>query len=481
MSRIKTFQPSISVKLTKAIEYMNGTAARYSRVKNPIDLTPFLADSGAVTTHKDIRKPLGTFSIVFPDQMEPSSRDSLYALISPMDHIEIRMARNAWKFPGVNLPIVMRGFVTNIRREQRVGDDGKPNNVVIVQGQDYGKLVSMLQIFYEKNYGLGQNFLTKFKLSANHPISGLAYRADKFIGTVIDGIVNPELKKLWQASTLIGTIRTPLKLHVDASVTDGVVQPYSFQSYQGDLWGLMRGFADLYWNELFIEDREDGTYVVYRPLPFKDISGRFIGPGKNPGVTRIEPVDVKKIDATRSDVNMGNYFWVHAPRSEMSSPQILQMDAHSRSDDYFIKDHANADPTLYGIRKMEVNTEQGHTDETTSGANLPASQQGAAERRMYSWISERRKRLMEYNKDNVVFEGGSIDLIGNEAVRPGTYLNIDYGNHVAEHYVTAVTHNFVPFQGFTTEVSFTRGTDFVQRTKALSSSYLATRSTGVYG
>ena len=76
---------------------------------------------------------------------EDATGDSLYALVEPMDLIEIRIARESHKNSHKDLPIVMRGFVSEIRRDETMGPDGKASRRVIISGQDYGKL---LQIFF---------------------------------------------------------------------------------------------------------------------------------------------------------------------------------------------------------------------------------------------------------------------------------------------------------------------------------------------
>jgi hypothetical protein len=99
------------------------------------------------------------------------------------------------------------------------------------------------------------------------------------------------------------------------------------------------------------------------------------------------------------------------------------------------------------------------------------------------WIDDRRAELMAQNKDNVVFENGSITLMGQCTLRPGMYLRVRHGRDggdlkpfVWECYVIAVQHRMVPYQGFVTVATFRRGTSFAERIKRSSgqgSPYLA--------
>lgn len=478
-----TYQPGISVTLTKVIKYRNGQAARYIATNNVIDLTKFLGDKGAgVSTTKDVRQPSGSFTITFPDKLDQKTQDTLYAAISPMDYVEIRMARSSQNYSTGSLPIVMRGFVSSVKRKQEMGDDGKPRRFVVVTGLDFGKLLGMMQIFYEQNYGLGQNLLTVFRLFANSGVSGEAMSAAKFCQGILDQIINPNLVAMYHKSALAGTAQNPFQIKGDTtSVKEGTVQPYSFQSYEGDLWGLLKAFSDIYWNELFVQDRQDGVYLVYRPLPFKDTGGNFIGGAVDPGSTTITPADIKTIDLERSDKGIANYFWVNAPQFQLIGQSTLQMDAYNRSQDYFVQDRPNCDPVLYGIRKMQVDTQQGSTDATTSGMHLDTDQQNQSNAFMQNWVDARRETLKEINQDNVIFEEGEVVIKGNEAVLPGTRLIVDYGTYRAEHYAFAVTQDFMPMNSFTTRVQVTRGTGYIERTKLAGSPYIGERSRGAYG
>lgn len=478
-----TYQPGLSVTLTKVIKYRNGQAGRYTAANNTIDLTKFLGSEGAgVSTTKDVRQPCGSFSITFPDKLDQKTQDTLYAAISPMDYIEIRMARSSQNYSTGSLPIVMRGFVSSVKRKQEMGDDGKPRRFVTVTGMDFGKLLGMIQIFYEQNYGLGQNLLTVFRLFANSGVGGSAIPASNFLQSILDNIINPYLDTFYQKSALAGTTQNPFQIRSAASaVKEGVIQPYSFQSYEGDLWGLLKGFSDLNWNEMFVQDREDGPYLVYRPLPFKDINGNFIGGAADPGSTVITPADIKTIDLERSDKGVANYFWVNAPQFQLVDHGTLQMDAYNRKQDYFIQDRPNCDPILYGIRKMQVDTGQGNTDETTSGAHQENTQQAKSNAFAENWVDTRRNVLKEINQDNVIFEEGEMVLKGNEAIMPGTTVIVDYGSYRAEHYAFAVSQNFMPLSSYTTRVQVSRGTGYIERTKLTGSPYISERSRGVYG
>ncbi|HET7675831.1 MAG TPA: hypothetical protein VFL54_09945 [Gammaproteobacteria bacterium] len=487
---VRSYQPRIQVTLVKCVKEKNAQAERYVAANNRIDLTPFLSENGSVVTHKDITQPLGTFNITFADQVDRNGRDSrhadsVYGIVAPMDYVEIRMARSPVarrEDYGQYLPVIMRGFVSQVRRSQMIGGDGKPVRSVIIEGQDFGKLLQIMQIFYERNYGLGQNLVTKFLLAQNYAVKFKSFTASDFMRAMIDQIVTPELEVLWQESALSSTIENPMRIRTDGSLTvdDGTVQPYVFQHYSGNLWGLMKQFADLNWNELFIRDDPDGVRLVYRPFPYKDIDGHWIKPGADPGSTRITLDDVGAMNVSRSDANVANYFWVDAPHYQAIGPSQNQDFAYSQKENYLMEDYPNNNPALYGIRKMEATTAQGPSGESTSGVDLDKEGQAKAIGNMWDWLAERRGRLKAYNKDNVMFEVGDMTLKGNAQVRPGTYLELDLGAFRPEYYAYAVTQTYVPLREFTTKVAVKRGTGYIQRSRLERSPYRAERGSGVY-
>ena len=108
---------------------------RFSGSKRVLDITPFIGDGGVVETSKSVRQPAGRWSVGLVDRMESSAMDSLYGLIEPMDVIEIRMRhRSDPASAGAEMPIVMRGFVQDVRRSFSMGPDGRPQRQVTISG-----------------------------------------------------------------------------------------------------------------------------------------------------------------------------------------------------------------------------------------------------------------------------------------------------------------------------------------------------------
>jgi len=95
------------------------------------------------------------------------------------------------------------------------------------------------------------------------------------------------------------------------------------------------------------------------------------------------------------------------------------------------------------------------------------------------YLKIKRQALIALNKDNVVFEDGSLMLRGHEQIRGGRYLHLTRGRFVADYYLTSVTHQYIPFQRYVTNAEFIRGTGFLVRSR-MTNPYLQEGKGGVY-
>jgi hypothetical protein len=185
---------------------------------------------------------------------------------------------------------------------------------------------------------------------------------------------------------------------------------------------------------------------------------------------------VLSMSARRSDSGVANYFWVDAPRFSMNYDDLSKMYAGYSTQPaavpYYLTNYQNANLMLYGLRKMEVATQQGSATETNAGNGTPVGQDRFDNQQAFlGWIDDRRNLLITLNQDNVVFESGSMHLEGNERIRAGTYVSVRYGatpnnpkgNIQSLYYAHTVTHVFEPFGAYTTEIEYDRGTNFVDR------------------
>lgn len=488
VSAVRTFDPQISVVLKKNVgrQTVAGSIAvsqRYSGTQRTIDLTPFLGDRSSVIVDKSIREPSGMFTIVIADRMASgapiSQFESLYGLIEPMDVIEIRMARDTSKYSGYekSMPIRMRGFVTEPRRVETMTPSG-PSRSVVITGQDYGKILQIMQIAYLPNEVTGQNLLTYFKFFQNYGVGAAPDKpASQFVQDVVTNVVLPFLSGMRDAVAGQGgpaVAQSPvLDLQVDATVQTGIISPFgTIETFEGTVGGLMAYYGDVGpWNELFVEDREvaagaaaDAPFLVYRPTPFKDPSGNLIQADSGavaPAATSITDKEIVELSLGRSDAGVANYYWVDPVVFNLNSPGLLAVEAaHAGDKDrLYLSDYPNSSPNLYGFRRMQVQTQQ--------GPRFDGQPESEYEKRMgvnVGFVTQRRDILMNNNRDNVVFEDGTMQIQGNEAIRAGTTVKVARGQASPwECYAIRVRDVFVPFRSYMTSVEFERGTSFINR------------------
>lgn len=477
------------------------SSERFSGGSRVIDLTPFFGDGSSLETSKSVRQPAGQWAMVVVDQVEASKLDSLYGLVEPMDVIEIRMRhRPDPAATGMAPPVVMRGFVSSVRRSMSMGADGRPARAVTISGADYGKVLEMIQIRYLPNYVIGQNLLTVLGAFVNYGIEAKPNQyGNDFVRQIVDKVINPFLYDIAGFSVSPDTCKLSYlqQIEYEATASAGTISAFGAQSAQGTLWDVLRGFLDVGpWTELFVEDRPDvmddpnrpgGVVLVYRNNPCKDLdTGRgYIMPLPiKPDSLEIGDESVMSLEIGRSDANVANYFQVNMPRMGLIDAGAMSLAGQSSDpNSFYLANYENATPKLYGLRFMEADTQMGGADSLGRADGQSAEVVKREQGKSKLWIEERRAQLMAQNKDNVVFEDGSITLMGQCSLRPGMHLRVRHGKpgqalqpFTWECYVVAVQHRMVPYQGFVTVATFERGTMFaehIRRGAGLDSAYLA--------
>ncbi len=479
---IRTFRPRAQATLLKNIVRTDGVSRRYRGARTTVDLTPLLGDHGSLTVRKSLYLPMGQWEITLTDQRDLQTQDTLYSMVEPMDGIEIRLAHAPHEYGG-ELPVLMRGFVTGVRRAESIGGDGRPLRRVVIEGADYGLPFARSRISWRM--AAGQAVLANYGELQAVGLDFKPYPAAQFIRDVTERAINPWLDTFYSQSVSNPEARSvaPVarSIAVDASVTDGTVNPYGIKPFERPAWEWMAEHADLAWNEMFIEDREAGPTLVYRPAPFKDLNGDWIPQGS--ATVGAERVDVEAdaivaLDASRSDANVANDFWCYPTSTALIPDTSLRL--AGMDEQRFPQNPPNARVELYGLRTMTPPMAQGPTGLGRLDG-LPADKQVESADAVTAWATYRQDVLLAFNQDNAVFEDVTLTLRGDERVRPGRYLRIRRGGFEFECYAHAVTHEFLPFQSYLTHVQAIRGTGLVTRSKMQASPYGAEGRRGAYG
>lgn len=489
MTQLLDAMPRFSVWLYKVIDrkFVNGrvsASARYSGRDPYIDLTPMMGDGSSVRTTKSVREPAGGFTITLPDKPHKDwisefappgfqALESIYGLCEPMDIVEIRMWNGVGELPiGVPYPIIMRGFVSQVSRSQGVGEDGRPQRVVTISGQDYGKIWQTFQVLYLPAYVEGKGLLTNFALSEMFGVAAVnAMKSSEFIKTIVDKIINPHLEQMMAQPF---PAEVPRKItHDQGSITvkRGMVN-LSNQNLQGSLYEIMKFHGDVgVWNELYTEDQEDGVHVVYRSVPFMDLeTNRVIqADAVQPPFCAIQISEIQSISVSRTDAAVANFYWVDNPRFDLITDVSRKQHA-AGEDTVSIKDYPNSAKKYYGVRAMYASTQQGEDSVKNMNGGDSAENVDKNTDKQSSWIDTRRKELIAMNRDNVVFEDGTAKVKGGPmrpdgvtAMRAGDYAVWVMGDLVSLAYVHQIEHEFSPYQGYTTTIHFSRCTGFADR------------------
>jgi len=477
---IPVYAPRVEVKLIKLVKRRDGVASRYSEAKREFDLTGFLGDGGQVRVSKSLGGGPGAFSVSFADQYAASFQDSFYAMVEPMDVIEIRGARQAEKYAGRTLPLLMRGFVSQVHRSEAMSPEGEPNRAVTITGQDAGKLWMIHRLLMPAvYYGGADPFLDLFRFQAATGMDSAYMPVAQAMRQLTERVINPKVEQLAAYSE-----RTLRPFAVEATVAQGTISPTVIAPFQGPFWQLAELMADRPWNEVFVEDMgEPGQEVPtlrFRPAPYKTIAGELIMPGAtDPGTVELDAAAVVQLDLNRTDGRIANFFLVPPGASLLDSQQLvtISMIMEGVPADF---SYANNKPELYGTRVMQVTTSLLPGGIPQPLNQLAEGQRGPAATTIVEWHRLRIAQLRAMNRDNGVFEEGSAVVRGSEELKPGRYLRLKRGELVFEGYMDQVAHAIGPLQGWTTTVQLERVTSFLERNKMTQPPYLAEGFRGPY-
>lgn len=464
---VGTFNPKVEVRLIKLVTRSDGVAARFSGADREVDLTPFLGERSIVRTTKSVREPAGSFTISIPDQPDPKTGDTLYALVEPMDMIEVRGARKPHFYSGQRLPLIMRGFVSSVTRSEAM-PGGRPERVVVIEGQDAGKLWLINQVFWSVAVALGEPMLDTFGMLAAVGIDPRPQEVAAFMDQLAKKVMNPKVAALAAYAN-----KAVPGFAVDALVPDGVCAVQIAAQTQGPLWNYVELFADRPWNEAYIDqltpdrDANEGPVLVHRPAPFRDLTGAYIIPGAtDPGTMALDISQVVSLSVSRSDSRTANFFWVPPGDGMLDSQQSVTASVLANATGTLLDlDHPNCAQQLYGIRQMTAQSRLMPSNLGTLTAMLAPGEQPASGSDITQWYVLRANQLRRMNEDNAALEEGSMVVQGSETLRAGKYVSLTRGAITSMAYVPAVSHTIPAMGPWTTTLAMERGTGFLERAK----------------
>lgn len=463
--------------------------AQADNLPQELDITPYIGEGGSIRTAKDLYNPKGRWEVVIPDKPWGKNAvsgggqssfivDSIYGLIAPMNVVEIRLARDAYKYTN-RLPVIMRGFVRDVAREETMSPDGQPTRFVRLSGDDYGCIGEIVKL--HQWYGSIGQYLNPILRLNELAIKNAVLPASQYIETLLEELWNRQLFNM-MAETGNGHVE---QVQYDGQVEVGAVYTAQIATNNGTAWKLMMDQADTPWNELYIEDRDielddgdHGPFLVYRPTPYAEISqnldpnldnNQFIentGQKIDPQKVRIvwaddgekvgagEFVMMRSASYRRHDREVYNIFWVTGQALKYAADKQMAVAIANEVVDVHSLHHENSQVEIYGARPLEVNSSQ--VPDTSTPPHHVADEPEAARVSISEWTKKRRQWLMAANRDNVKFDEGELVVHGNEQLRIGSYYLVLRGSFKVQHYITQVSHHFVPYREFTTTLGFIR-------------------------
>lgn len=502
--RAEYSQIQLVLRKMVGVNFQTGTAyGGASSGIDGIDIAPFLGDSGSVRTVKAVDDPCGGFSITFADRQNDEGGDTVYALASPMDQIEIRMARIPLGF-SAKCPLIMRGFISSVRRMETIAPDGTPQRLVILQGQDYGKILQNWHVYPEAQVGVGSiNLLNVYNLLAAQGITVGLYTAAEWMTTFVNSIANDAVGRLAAFSGWTLEQFTPV---ISVPDTDGYVSSSAtLQAFPGGtFWDLMDFVADRPWNELWISDNQQSETVdvIFRPVPYTDLDGNFFMPGAQdpgtiPGPPEVGGVwdvgEIVSLDCVRTDHRVANFYWTPPGTTSTAThggSAMAQVMAQPGAADAVMGalTHNNSHQNLYGLRKMQHDTRR--VPDITLPAYCPPGGRAAACALTGQFHIQRAEFLKEMNWDNSVWESVELVMKGHETLVPGKYIEWTRGQRRGEGlktkgYIMRVAHTFVPLHSgesaaWTTTLSIERSNGYYVRDNMGASPYFAEGRRGPY-
>lgn len=491
-------QLQLLLKKTTGVNFNTGNQYRGAAgAIDEIDLAPFLGDAGSVRTMKALDEPCGGFSIVFADKNSEVGGDTVYALAEAMDICELRFARVSVGTYGI-APIVMRGYISSIRRKEIISADGTPVRAVIISGQDAGKLWANFSILPEAQMVSNLNtMLGTYNLLAATGITFNIMPVMDFVKTFTERVMNPAVDLM---SAFAGrTIPRFDTSEVFIPPEDGYISASILQGFTGGrYWDVLEYVADRPWNELWVRDTEEGPHLVFRPVPYLDTNGATIMPGAEPpDIIERDIGEIVSLDCSRSDYRTANFFWV-PPGSSMpdsgSGVNIAAIAAKAGGDGepLFSINHENSALPLYGLRKMQHETRLLPSNlPNPRAANLnDPDVRDAAVGFTTDWHIKRANQLRLLNWDNSVWETVEMVLKGHETLEIGKQLQWTRGQFrgqglVSKGYITRCAHTWLPLKsgggaGWTTTLTIERSDGFLKRDQMAASPYHAEGRRGPY-
>lgn len=466
-----------------------------------------------------------SWRVIFVPREYDTDGSTVYDLVEAMDYCEIAVKRE--NAENANRTII-RGFVSKVFKTNSI-KDGKPERYIAVSGEDYGKIIRMAYIHYAVGLDPYQVILASGSVA---PLA-VGYGIDaatkpcppsKFIQALFDTFVTPNFENVKSFidprsatdansannvnTALASNTTTPHQdkfgdflTDIDADGVDGIralncnlqIVDRLAGAKETPVEAFLLEMAGLPWNEIFIDNAPNASFLVFRSVPYRDRTGNYVGStyfaGADGGVVNSgradtnTPVDISQADIVgyqvqRSDEEVVNYYFVdslYSPIGERFEDVIRSraiQDQKIKNPHYVVGETqlgGNTVPAsdklefsrieLFGFRKAAYTTRFLSTAPGVEDiSKIYADNQDQLSMIFTGDVLNRV--LFDSFEHNSVLETAIYEIKGNENIRPGMFVRLtDARNNASPsvYYVNDVNHTIIPFETFTTQLVLVRG------------------------
>lgn len=430
-----------------------------------------MGENTTVTVSKGLYDPAGEFQIAIPDKpielrisdeagVRITQRDSLYGFLEPMDRIEIRMNRD--QLTTGTMPVVLRGFVRGIGREEAMSPDGKPIRSVVISGHDCGCAFTIMQMdvitaILNGSWPYGGNLLGAWSallLTTGGPEMNAAKLA------------LPEFVRLCAQTVEPILDQVGLRFAIDTGFAPAneEVSAMSLPSFEGPVWNALSRMVDRPWNEVFVREGVDLPEVVCRRTPWVDPNSSRISAERVEALgSRMRGIDMKEVIELRAHRDDSEVVTAVMVRSAVAHPFENQL-ALTLQDAPI--DNPNNSPAMFGWRAAQMESML-----SSNGApqGNPEVRFIALNDSLNTFLIQRREWLKTMWSRNADLEHGSLLIRGRSTIQIGDYIHVRRGGDAGVDwvaYVVRVTHQYMPFNKYITTLEYIRSTQYLRRADA---------------
>lgn len=415
MKNVKRYKPKAQVT------FLTEKGELVARADNNVEKKNMDNDILSITTSRDMGTDAPTFCITLV------RRNKWHRDLGSNDLVYIQLQR-----PPEPLNTVMVGVIDDIRNRVVIGQDGKPERVVTVTGR------GMVKAFMEFDVGIvSDGGEAAVDMNGNFGwvdavlgTSVVGSNPDVIIQNVITSLVDEYVKYSWSDTH---TFKSVVQYHLTARPDLVLVDGTSIVSYQGDLWAFFKTIAEPPFHELYWEVDNNQIKMILRPTPFSEHGWKDLRE------FTITDEDVVMDETGRSDVETYSLYSVGAKAMFVGGDNNQMLGVKP----IWNEEYSNK----YGVRRLHTETAYTSMAERSDGAD------------MVDTIVSMSTDLYNWNiKNNSMFNGVLI-VKGSNQYKVGckiTYKSEEDGTEIT-YYIRSVTHNFVNFGSWVTQLEVTRG------------------------